>query len=144
MGAPILAGGVHYLIIRWVTGMIWQADQISSVLIFLIGILFSFPLYAFLYGLAGGWDDGTLGELGQAAELSSFMRPLSRLFWSASRLGARISPLHNRFPISIRPEALQEAAALTAGKVSLLAQVGPEPLNTASPAAPVRLTPTQP
>jgi O-antigen/teichoic acid export membrane protein len=119
LGAPVAAGAVHYVILRWVTGWIWHGDQITSVLIFLISILFSFPLYAFLYGLAGGWDDGTLGELKEAARLASFMRPLAWLFWACSHLGARISPLHGRFPISIREEALAEAAQLTKARVQL-------------------------
>ena len=44
---------------------IWQGDQITSVLIFFIGILLSYPLFAFFYGLFGGWDDETLAELRQ-------------------------------------------------------------------------------
>lgn len=121
LGAPLLAGGVHYAILRYVTGLIWQGDILTSVIIFLIAILFSFPLYAFLYGLAGGWDDGTLAELQQAVALSSFMRPLAWLFWKANAMGARISPLHGRFPISIRPEAMAEAAVLTQARVRLAA-----------------------
>ncbi|MBN2549666.1 MAG: lipopolysaccharide biosynthesis protein [Anaerolineales bacterium] len=119
LGAPLLAGGAHFLVLRWVTGYIWRGDQITSVLIFLIGILISYPLYAFFYGLFGGWDDDTLAELKQAAELSNFMRPLSRLFWSASALGARFSPLHGRFPIDIRDQALVEARGLTDERVEL-------------------------
>ncbi len=121
LGAPLLAGGAHYAILRWVTGFIWQRDQITSILIFLIGILFSFPLYAFLYGLAGGWDDGTLEELRQAAGLSSFMRPMAWLFWKCNALGARFSPLHGRFPITVRAEAMEEAARLTSIRVKVAA-----------------------
>jgi hypothetical protein len=47
------------------------------------------------------------------------MRPLARLFWVASRLGARVSPLHGCFKIPIRQEALAEAASLTRERVSL-------------------------
>lgn len=119
LGAPLLAGAAHYAILRWVTGFIWQGDQVTSILIFLIGILFSFPLYAFLYGLAGGWDDATLDELRQATALSSFMRPFSWLFWKCTALGARVSPLHGRFPIDIRAEAMQEAAQLTRIRVKV-------------------------
>jgi O-antigen/teichoic acid export membrane protein len=119
LGAPLLAGGLHYAILRWLTGYIWHNDQITSILIMLIGILFSFPLYAFLYGLAGGWDDATLAELREAADLSSFMRPLAWLFWKCNALGASISPLHGRFPISIRGEAMEEARQLTLSRVKV-------------------------
>jgi O-antigen/teichoic acid export membrane protein len=113
LGAPLLAGTAHYLVLRLVTGWIWQADQISSVLIFLVGILFSFPVYAFFYGLFGGWDADTLAELRHSADLSGFMRPMSRLFWASTALGARLSPLHGRFPIQLRDSALLEARSLT-------------------------------
>lgn len=119
LGAPLLAGSAHFLLVRWVTGLVWRGDQITSVLIFLIGLLFSYPFFAFFYGLFGGWDDPTLDELHQAADLSSFMRPLAHLFWAASQLGARFSPLHGRFPISIRQSALDEAASLGEERVAL-------------------------
>ncbi len=119
LGAPLLAGVAHYLILRQVTGLIWQGDQITSILIFLIGILFSFPLFAFLYGLAGGWDEDTLGELKRSTDLSSFMRPLAWLFWKSTALGAAISPLHGRFPVEIYAEAMQEAQQLTNERVEL-------------------------
>ena len=118
--APVLAGAVHYLILRWVGGLIWRGDQLTSILIFFIAILPSFPIYAFFYGLFGGWDQENLAELQRAVSLSSFMRPLAWLFWAATNLGASLSPLHNRFPIRIRQSALNEAASLARERVSLL------------------------
>lgn len=119
LGAPLLAGAAHYLVLRWLTGLIWQRDQVTSVLIFFIGILPSFPLFAFFYAFFGGWDDETLAEVRQAVGLTNFVRPLAWLFWAASALGARLSPLHGRFPIDIRPLALKEASTLTEERVKL-------------------------
>ncbi len=119
LGAPLLAGAAHYLVLRWLTGLIWQGDQVTSVLIFFIGILPSFPLFAFFYGFFGGWDDGTLEEVRQAVDWTNFVRPLAWLFWAASALGVRLSPLHNRFPIDIRPAALEEARSLTEERVKV-------------------------
>jgi hypothetical protein len=118
--APVLAGLVHYSILRWITGMIWKNEQITSVLIFFIALVPSYPVFAFLYAFFGGWDEDTLEELRRAAMLANFMRPLAWLFWAASNLGARISPLHGRFPIGIRAEALREAKALQEERVSLV------------------------
>ena len=118
--APLLAGAVHYLILRWVTGLIWRGDQLSSILIFFIAILPSFPIFTFFYGLFGGWDDATLEEVHQGAGLSNFMRPLALVFWGSSWLGARLSPLHGRFSMSIRAEAMLEAASLEKERVSLV------------------------
>jgi hypothetical protein len=119
LAAPLLAGGVHYLLLRWFTGLLWTQDQVTSVLIFFIGILPSFPIFMFLYGLFGGWDDATLEELRRAVPLSSFMRPLTWLLWASTALGARLSPLHGRFPISIREAALAEAKTLTIERVEI-------------------------
>ncbi len=47
------------------------------------------------------------------------MKPLTWVFWQSNRLGARISPLHGRFPIDIRSKALEEAAELTAIRVKV-------------------------
>ncbi len=118
--APLLAGAVHYGIIWWVSGLIWKGDQITSVLIFLVGILPSFPLYMFLYGFFGGWDTETLAELKDAVALTGSMQGLVRWgMYEATRIGSRISPLNNRFPITNRLEAMKEAEALTLEKVNL-------------------------
>jgi hypothetical protein len=74
----------------------------SSIVILTIAILPLYPIFAFFYGLFGGWDDATLEEVRHAAELSTFMKPFAWLFWKSTSLGARISPLHNRFPITNR------------------------------------------
>jgi hypothetical protein len=86
---------------------------------FLVAILPSYPLFAFFYALCGGWDDATLAEVRRAAGLCTFMRPLAWLFWAASDLGARISPLHGRFPIRIYAEALAEAGSLKQERIEL-------------------------
>ena len=119
LGAPLLAGAAHFAVLRWSMGLLWRGDQVTSVLIFFIGILPSYPLFAFFYGLFGGWDDGTLAELRRAVDLSSFMRPLAWLFWRATALGASISPLHGRFPIDVRNAALAEARSLMEERVRL-------------------------
>jgi O-antigen/teichoic acid export membrane protein len=118
--APILAGTAHYGVLRLLGSVIWQKDQITSVILFFIGAVPSYPLFAFFYGLFGGWDDATLDEVRQGAKLSNFMGKLAWLFWAASALGARLSPLHGRFPITIRAAAMQEAQSLEKERVSLV------------------------
>lgn len=121
IGASALAGATHYLWLRWFTGLLWQGDEITSILILAIGLLVSYPVYAFLYGLFGGWDDNTLNEFGRGTNLSSFMRPMARLFYHATKLGARFSLLHNRFPITNYAAARAEAESLTEERVKLVA-----------------------
>jgi O-antigen/teichoic acid export membrane protein len=118
--APLLAGATHYGVLWLICGFIWKGDQITSVLIFLIGILPSFPLYMFFYGLFGGWDTATLEELKSAVALSSAVRGLTRWgIYEPTALGAHLSPLNNRFPITNRIEAMLEAKALTEERVKL-------------------------
>ena len=119
LAAPLIAGLAHYAILRWIGSLIWRGDQLSSIMILVIAILPSYPLFAFFYGLAGGWDDATLAEVKRAVDLSTFMKPLAWLFWKSTTLGARLSPLHNHFPITNRPAALQEAHTLTRERVGL-------------------------
>ncbi len=119
LAAPLLAGTVQYLVLRFVTGLIWQGDEVTSIIIFLIGILFSYPLYTFLYGFFGGWDDATLEEAKRAASMLPFLKFMATIFWKATALGARLSPLHNRVPITNRDEAMEEARSLTIEKVNL-------------------------
>jgi hypothetical protein len=120
LGASALAAVSHFLWLRWFTGLIWQQDEVTSILILAFGLLVSFPVYSFLYGFFGGWDDKTLAEFDRGTKLSSFMKPMTRLFYHSSRLGARVSPLHGRFPISNFDQARREAEVLTEERVKLL------------------------
>jgi hypothetical protein len=118
--APLLAGAVHFGFLSLLSSFLWKGDQITSVLIFLIGILPSFPLYMFLYGLFGGWDKDTLEELQDAVVLTGGMRRMVRWgIYAPTALGARLSPLNNRFPITNRSQALVEAEELTREKIKL-------------------------
>ena len=118
--APLLAGAVHYFILRGISNLIWKGDQVTSVLIFFIGILPSFPLYMFLYGILGGWDRETLEELKIAVTLTGSVKWLTRWgIYEPTRVGARISPLFGKFPITNRSLAMEEANDLTKEKVKL-------------------------
>ncbi len=118
--APLLAATSHFGVLSLLNNFIWQGDQITSVLIFFIGILPSFPLYIFFYGLFGGWDKATLDELRDAVALTGNVRWLARWgYYEPTLLGARLSPLNGRFPIDIHAEAMKEANELTQAKVKL-------------------------
>lgn len=110
--ASLLAGLVQYAMMLVVGLVVWKQDQLSSILYLLIGILPSLIPYAFVYSFFGGWDTGTLEELKLSAQNAGFMKWFAMLFYYCSLAGAKVSPLHNRFPISIRAEALKEAASV--------------------------------
>jgi O-antigen/teichoic acid export membrane protein len=120
IAAPLLAAGVHYLLMDSLSALIWQGDQLTSIAIFFIGVLPSLPVYMFLYGLFGGWDEATLNEFREAAAMTGPVRGM--VMWmmvKPTAWGARLSPLNNRFPISIREAAMVEARELTEERVRL-------------------------
>ncbi|MFT3893625.1 MAG: hypothetical protein QM730_18505 [Anaerolineales bacterium] len=118
--APLLAASAHFGVLTLLSNFLWKGEQLTSVLIFFIGILPSFPLYIFFYGLFGGWDKDTLAELKDAVALTGSVRWLARWgFYEPTLLGARISPLNGKFPITIHAKAMKEADELTQAKVKL-------------------------
>ncbi len=118
--APLLSGGAHYGILTAINHVLWKGDPLTSVLIFFIGILPSFPLFMFLYGFFGGWDAATLAEFQDATALTGNLRALTHWgMYAPTALGARLSPLHGRFPITNREAAMGEARILTKEKVRL-------------------------
>lgn len=73
--------------------------------------------------LIGPWHilpDMFLVSLNDAVSLTGGVRWLARWgFYEPTALGARLSPLNGRFPISIRASAMEEAKKLTEEKVKL-------------------------
>jgi hypothetical protein len=92
-----------------------------GILLLFIALVPCMPVFFFFYALAGGWGDGGLAETEEASRMTGFLQPIINvIFILPSQWGARISPLHNRFPISIRGAAQAEASSLTEEKVKLV------------------------
>jgi hypothetical protein len=101
--------------------LVWQGDEITSIILFFIGLVPCMPIFFFFYALVGGWDDAGLDETVEAYQMVGFLRPVVNIvFIVPSKWGARISPLHNRFPITMRPAAKLEAQLLTDERVKLV------------------------
>lgn len=119
--APVGAATAYYLFLTALARLIWQGDEITSVALFFIGLVPCMPVFFFFYALAGGWDDAGLEEAAEAGRMTGFLHPVVNvLFIAPSRWGAKLSPLHNRFPITMRPTAMTEAQELTAERVKLV------------------------
>ncbi len=118
--APILSGILIFLLLDSLFNIIWQGDILTSVIILLIGIIGGIYLFSFIYGLLGGFDDNSLTEFHRAAKMAKGLRFPAILLYKTSRVGARVSPLHNRFPITIFESAMQEAHSLTKEKEELV------------------------
>lgn len=117
--APGLAALVNYVTLRVIGAAIWREDLWTSLLLFFLAILPSLPWYCFWNGIFGGWDSRGLAVLHRAVRLSHIAQPVAVLIYEASVLGARVSPLHGRFPITLYAEAHREARELTREKVPL-------------------------
>jgi hypothetical protein len=121
LAAPLLAAGLHYLFLTLIAKVVWQGDEISSVLLFFISLVPAMPVFFFFYALAGGWDTAGLEEVAEAGQMTGFLRPVIYIvFVIPSRFGAKLSPLHNRFPITMRETAMIEAQSLTDERVKLV------------------------
>ena len=100
--------------------MIWQGEIITSVVILLIGTLFGLYIFAFFASLFGAFDDNTLEELKRATKMAKGFGFMAKPLYKLTEWAAKISPLHNKFPISIFEEAAVEAKQLTEEKTSLV------------------------
>jgi O-antigen/teichoic acid export membrane protein len=119
--APAVAAVGYYLFLSGVANLIWQGDEITSIALFFLALVPFMPVFFFIYALAGGWDVAGLEEVEEASRMAGLMRPIvNMIFIVPSKWGARISPLHNRFPITMRELAVAEAASLTEEKVKLV------------------------
>src|SRR5271157_4001032 len=68
----------------------------------LLAILFVFPIIFMcpFYSLFGGWDDFTIEELRKTAFISGPSKGIMILLYKVSAAFARMSKLHNRFPLA--------------------------------------------
>ncbi|MFX0064571.1 MAG: lipopolysaccharide biosynthesis protein [Candidatus Hermodarchaeota archaeon] len=117
---PLVSAVVLYSVLDILFSLIWQGDIITSVLILVVGTIPGLFFYSFVSGLLGGYDDNTLGELKRATTIAKGVRILTKPLYKVTEWGAKLSPLHNRFPISIFSEAAAEAASLTQEKEQLV------------------------
>ena len=119
--APVAAALAYYVFLDFMAKLIWQGDEITSIVLFFLALVPFMPVFFFFYAIAGGWDTAGLEEVDEASQMSGLMRPVvNLLFIIPSKWGARISPLHNRFPITMRDLATAEARSLTEEKVKLV------------------------
>ncbi|MBN2006883.1 MAG: hypothetical protein JXA21_26250 [Anaerolineae bacterium] len=116
--APAGAAILVYHLAALVTSLWWRPTPLASLTLFVFVMVFLLPVYGFATALFGGWDNGSLVELKNAARLSGLGVILSGPLVLMVHLGARLSPLHGRFPVAIRKMAEEEAQALTLGQAT--------------------------
>ncbi len=118
---PALAAVGNYVILRSFALAVWggPGHAGSGWLVVLLSLIGSLPIYMFISGLLG-WDDASLAEFRDAAELvPAPFGAVARMAHRVVQLGSSMSPLNNRFPGNLVEEAAAEAAELTALKAEL-------------------------
>ena len=113
--APVGAAAALHGLLRVVGEWMWTPTVPASITLLLAGLIGGLALYGFFTALLGGWDNGGIAELARATRLSGLGWPLARLLTASVRLGAQVSPLHGRFPATLREFAEEEARAATLG-----------------------------
>ncbi len=110
--APLIAGVANFALLRGVGSLLGLSSRWEVVLLFFAGGLVSFFSCFFVCGLAGGFDRAMAEELNQASRMTGPLRPLTRAFYHVARAGWSLSPLHDRFPVTIEKKAMEEAREL--------------------------------
>ncbi|MBD3194255.1 MAG: oligosaccharide flippase family protein [Candidatus Lokiarchaeota archaeon] len=119
---PFIAALINFFLLGFFGNFVFNLDLgdkiINTALVFLLGIFIFIFLYAFIEGLLGGYDDNTLEEFEKASQMVTIplIGNFARGIYKSARLGARISPLHNKFPVDIYEDGMKEAFELTLEK----------------------------
>lgn len=114
--APVLAGVVSFIFWFLILTALHPTGKFYTSVLFFGASLISFPLVFFLVGLFGGYDKAFFDEFDHATQMTGILKPLTRFFYWMGRLGIKLSPLHDRFPITIYQEAIDEAHQLEEAK----------------------------
>ena len=120
IAAPLFAAALLYGIFEGLFRLIWQGEIITSVVILLIGTLLGLYIFAFLASWFGAFDDNTLEELKRATGMAKGFGFMAKPLYKVTEWATKISPLHNKFQISIFEEAAKEAEELTQEKTQLV------------------------
>lgn len=117
--APILAGVINWVLLKGIVFVIVDLifggtnTIISAVILFVIGMFGMEYIYAFIDGFLGGFCDNTLDELDVATNMVTGVKGLARAYYKMVALGAKHSPLHNKFRVKVYEAAFEEAKELT-------------------------------
>lgn len=112
LAAPVMAGVANFFLLRLAGGALGLTGRWEVIILFFVSALVSFFVCFFATGLFGGMDRAFVDELEQASRMTGVLRPLTRLFYHAARAGCVLSPLYDRFPVTLHAEAMQEARDL--------------------------------
>ncbi|MFX0100130.1 MAG: polysaccharide biosynthesis C-terminal domain-containing protein [Candidatus Hodarchaeota archaeon] len=110
--SPAICAGIIFVVFETIAQLIWQADILTTALLFLMGIFGGLYLYSFLSGFFGHWDKNTLDEFKKSVGMVHLVGFLAKGMYLSIKAGARISPLHDKFSIDIFDDALREAHEL--------------------------------
>ncbi len=118
--APFTAAVALFGVLDLLFMVIWQGEIITSVVILVIGVIGGLYIFAFFDGLIGGFDDNTLAEFKRSVNMVKGVGFMAKPLYKVTEWGAKLSPLHNKFPIKIYDQAIKEAEEITKEKAKLI------------------------
>lgn len=114
------SAGILFAILWFISRLFPAGDPLWSTVVLFGGFAGGLVAHNFLTGIFGGWDKNTLAEFKDGLSLSKLTKVFNVFHWAAVA-GHRLSPFKDRFAVAVYPEAVREAAALTAEKVAIKA-----------------------
>lgn len=112
IGAPVATGALLWLVLRGATVLLAPSGSTGAQALFYGGAAAAILASFFVLALVGGLDEDGLDEIERASHMTALFAPISRTLAAAARAGARLSPLHGRFPQPAATEGLAEAKEL--------------------------------
>jgi O-antigen/teichoic acid export membrane protein len=123
--APAIAGLANFFLLRGLCALLGPSGRLEVILFFFSSSLLSFFVCFFACGLAGGIDRALATELEEAARMTGPARPLARAFFLVASAGRGLSPLRDRFPVTIQAAADAEARELEESAAQPRVAAGP-------------------
>lgn len=112
LGAPVATGAALWVLLRAAAALLDPEGAVATQALFYGGAAAAIFTSFFLLAALGGLDAPGLDEIDRASRMTSLFAPVSRALAAAARAGARLSPLHGRFPQPAAQDGLAEAAEL--------------------------------
>lgn len=117
--APATSAVIVFLLVKLVASFLDMTSGLVVIVTFTVAILGGLVLHGFLTGLAGGWDDNTLGECQVAIAMGRATRVVFTPLGRAIAAGHAACPWRNKFAVAIFTRAREDAEALTREKVPM-------------------------
>ena len=114
---PVLVSLLVFAVALLIT-VFYQVNSPREALPLVLVFFIISPMFYFFTALLGGFDDHNLKEFRDSLQYNFVTRLMGWVAFLPAKYGARLSPLHGKFPMKNWDQAQEEAASLTREKVN--------------------------